>query len=577
MKKSGAFLVRHALEQLGVRFTFGIPGVHNTEIYDELATSQLIRPLLVTHEAAAAFMADAVSRTSDSIGTLVVVPAAGLTHAMSGIGEAFLDGIPMLVISGGIRTDTGRAYQLHQMDQQALMAPVTKAQFKCLSQADIVPTLFEAHRVATTGEPGPVYVEVPVNIQMMKGAAGEWSAPLHMGPAKLPPVQDIEAAAELLAGAGKAGIFAGWGSRGARESLLSIAEMLGAPVATSLQGLSVFPHDHPLHTGMGFGPASVPAAENAFSDIDAMLAVGVRFGEIATGSYGAKPPQNLVHIDINPAVMGANFKASVELVGDASQVMPELAKALHRRLQKAKDYSVLAAGISSDKDKYRQQWLDHDSGARVNPGHFFGSLDAAVPDDVILVADDGNHTFLTAELMPMRGGRSFISPTDFNCMGYCVPATVGARLANPGRVVCGIVGDGGLMMTGFEALTAVANKLGLVWFVFADGELSQIAQMQETTMNRKTCTILPPLDIAALARSVGAAFVAIDSNEDIGQGISESLSLAVENKAVFVRVNIDYSKRTRFTSGAVKTNFASFDLPTKLRLARRALFRKFSG
>lgn len=577
MKKSGAFLVRHALEQLGVRFTFGIPGVHNTEIYDELATSQLIRPLLVTHEAAAAFMADAVSRTSDSIGTLVVVPAAGLTHAMSGIGEAFLDGIPMLVISGGIRTDTGRAYQLHQMDQQALMAPVTKAQFKCLSQADIVPTLFEAHRVATTGEPGPVYVEVPVNIQMMKGTAGEWSAPLHMGSAELPAVQDIEAAAELLAGAGKAGIFAGWGSRGARESLLSIAEMLGAPVATSLQGLSVFPHDHPLHTGMGFGPASVPAAENAFSDIDAMLAVGVRFGEIATGSYGAKPPQNLVHIDINPAVMGANFKASVELVGDASQVMPELAKALHRRLQKAKDYSVLAAGISSDKDKYRQQWLDHDSGARVNPGHFFGSLDAAVPDDVILVADDGNHTFLTAELMPMRGGRSFISPTDFNCMGYCVPATVGARLANPGRVVCGIVGDGGLMMTGFEALTAVANKLGLVWFVFADGELSQIAQMQETTMNRKTCTILPPLDIAALAQSVGAAFVAIESNEDIEQGISESLSLAVENKAVFVRVNIDYSKRTRFTIGAVKTNFASFDMPTKLRLAGRALFRKFSG
>jgi len=577
MKKSGAFLVRHALEQLGVRFTFGIPGVHNTEIYDELATSQLIRPLLVTHEAGAAFMADAVSRTSDSIGTLVVVPAAGLTHAMSGIGEAFLDGIPMLVISGGIRTDTGRAYQLHQMDQQALVAPVTKAQFKCLSQADIVPTLFEAHRVATTGEPGPVYVEVPVNIQMMKGNAGEWSAPLHMGPAELPVVQDIEAAAELLGGAGKAGIFAGWGSRGARESLLSIAEMLGAPVATSLQGLSVFPHDHPLHTGMGFGPASVPAAENAFSDIDAMLAVGVRFGEIATGSYGAKPPQNLVHIDINPAVMSANFKASVELTGDASQVMPELAKALRRRLQKAKDYSVLAAGISSDKDEYTQQWLDHDSGARVNPGRFFGSLDAAVPDDLILVADDGNHTFLTAELMPMRGGRSFISPTDFNCMGYCVPATVGARLANPDRVVCGIVGDGGLMMTGFEALTAVANNLGMVWFVFADGELSQIAQMQETTMNRKTCTILPPLDIAALAQSVGAAFVAIESNEDIEQGISESLSLAVENKAVFVRVNIDYSKRTRFTSGAVKTNFASFDMPTKLRLAGRALFRKFSG
>ena len=577
MKKTGAFLVRYALENLGVRYTFGIPGVHNTEIYDELAGSERIRPLLVTHEAGAAFMADAVSRTGDSIGTLLVVPAAGLTHAMSGMGEAFLDGIPMLVISGGTRTDTGRAYQLHQMDQQALVAPVTKAQFKCLSQAEIVPTLYEAHRVATTGEPGPVYVEVPVNIQMMKGEAGELSAPMPMGPGELPVSRDIEAAAELLAGAGKAGIFAGWGCRGARESLLAIADMLGAPVATSLQGLSVFPHDHPLHTGMGFGPASVPAAENAFSGIDAMLAVGVRFGEIATGSYGAKPPPNLVHIDINPEAIGANFDASMALVGDASLIMPELAEALRQRLQQNKDQSALAGRISSDKNKYRQQWLDHDSETRVNPGRFFEMLDAAMPHDAIIVADDGNHTFLTAELMPMSGTRTFISPTDFNCMGYCVPAAAGARLANPDRVVCGIVGDGGLVMTGFEALTAVANELGVVWFVFADGELSQIAQAQEVTMNRKTCTILPPLDIAAFALSVGAEFVNIDRNEEIEQGINESLSLAADNKAVFVRVNIDYSRKTRFTSGAVKTNFQSFDMATKLRLVGRALYRKFSA
>ena len=577
MKKTGAFLVRYALENLGVRYTFGIPGVHNTEIYDELAVSEQIRPLLVTHEAGAAFMADAVSRTSDTIGTLLVVPAAGLTHAMSGMGEAFLDGIPMLVISGGTRTDTGRAYQLHQMDQQALVAPVTKAQFKCLSQADIVPTLYEAHRVATTGEPGPVYVEVPVNIQMLKGEAGELSAPMPMGPGELPVSQDIEAAAELLAGADKAGIFAGWGCRGARKSLMAIADMLGAPVATSLQGLSVFPHDHPLHTGMGFGPASVPAAEKAFTDIDVMLAVGVRFGEIATGSYGAKPPPNLVHIDINPEVMGANFDTRVALVGDASLIMPKLEEALRQRLQQAKDQSAVATRISTDKNKYRQQWLDHDSETRVNPGRFFEALDAVMPPDAIVVADDGNHTFLAAELMPMSGNRTFISPTDFNCMGYCVPAAAGARLANPDRPVCGIVGDGGLVMTGFEALTAVANELGVVWFVFADGELSQIAQAQEVTMNRKTCTILPPLDIAAFALSVGAEFVNIDRNEDIEQGINKSLSLAADNKAVFVRVNIDYSRKTRFTTGAVKTNFQTFDMATKLRLVGRALYRKFSA
>ncbi len=577
MKKTGASLVRHALEQLGVRYTFGIPGVHNTEIYDELAASDQITPLLVTHEAGAAFMADAVSRCSDSIGTLVVVPAAGLTHAMSGIGEAFLDGIPMLVISGGTRTDTGRAYQLHQMDQQALMAPVTKAQFKCESQADIVPTLYKAHWLATSGEPGPVYVEVPVNIQMLRGQVDQIPDLIHAGPGELPSGQVIDTAAALLEGARKVGIFVGWGARGARDSLQRIADMLGAPVATSLQGLSAFPHEHPMHTGMGFGPASVPAAQHAFADIDAMLAVGVRFGEIATGSYGAEPPSQLVHIDINPEVMGANYEPAVELIGDAAQIVPELEEALRRCLPKARRRASLASRINTDKHKYQQQWLNHDSGTRVNPGRFFRALDKHVPNDAIIVADDGNHTFLVAELMPMSGHRKFISPTDFNCMGYAIPAAAGARLSNPDRVVCGIVGDGGLVMTGFEALTAVANRLGVVYFVFADGELSQIAQAQEISMNRKTCTILPPLDIAAFAKATGAQFVDMDSDDDIEQAIAKSLSLAADKETVFVRVNIDYSKKTCFTSGAVKTNFGTFDAATKLRLAGRAIYRKFKG
>ena len=575
MKKTGASLVRHALEQLGVRYTFGIPGVHNTEIYDELAASEQITPMLVTHEGGAAFMADAVSRCGDSIGTLLLVPAAGLTHAMSGIGEAFLDGIPMLVISGGTRTDTGRAYQLHQMDQQALLAPVTKAQFKCLAQADIVPMLYKAHWLATTGEPGPVYVEIPVNIQILKGQVNEIPPLIHAGPGELPPGQVIDAAAALLEGAGKVGIFVGWGARGARESLVRIADMLGAPVATSLQGLSAFPHEHPMHTGMGFGPASVPAAQHAFADIDAMLAVGVRFGEIATGSYGAVPPARLVHIDINPEVMGANFAAEVELVGDAAQIVPELEESLRRCLPKTRPRASLASRINTDKHKYQQQWINPDSESLVNPGRFFRALDKHAPEDAIIVADDGNHTFMTAELMPMSGQRSFISPTDFNCMGYCIPAAAGASLSNPDRLVCGIVGDGGLVMTGFEALTAVANDLGVVYFVFADGELSQIAQAQEVTLKRKTCTALPPLDISAFAQSTGAEFIDMDSDDDIEQAISSSFSLAANKKVVFVRVNIDYSKKTCFTTGAVKTNFGTFDTATKLRLAGRAIYRRF--
>jgi acetolactate synthase-1/2/3 large subunit len=173
MQRTAARLAREALEQLGVRFTFGSPGVHNTELYDELGASDSITPVLVAHEGGGAFMADAVSRTGAGIGVLAIVPAAGVTHAASGIGEAFLDGIPMLVIAGGVRRDLGRAYQLHDMDQHALLAPITKARWRIERHADVIPVIHEAFRVAMDGEPGPVFVEIPVDLQLMPGDAGD--------------------------------------------------------------------------------------------------------------------------------------------------------------------------------------------------------------------------------------------------------------------------------------------------------------------------------------------------------------------------------------------------------------------
>lgn len=169
MKHTAARLVRHALESIGAEFTFGIPGVHNIELYDELKTSETILPVLVTHEAGAAFMADAVGRIGDSIGVLAIVPAAGITHAMSGIGEAYLDGVPMLVISGGVRTDIEQKFQLHDIDQQALMAPLTKATFRIERYEDAIATIYEAYRTAIGGEPGPVFVELPANLQLLSG------------------------------------------------------------------------------------------------------------------------------------------------------------------------------------------------------------------------------------------------------------------------------------------------------------------------------------------------------------------------------------------------------------------------
>jgi acetolactate synthase-1/2/3 large subunit len=241
MKTTAAALVRHALEQIGVRYTFGIPGVHNIELYDELLGSDSIQPVLVTHEGCGAFMADAISRATDTIGVLAIVPAAGITHAMSGIGEAFLDGVPMLVISGGIRTDMEQSFQLHDVDQQAIMRPLTKAQYKIERYEDAIPVVYEAYKTAVSGEPGPVFIEIPANLQLLTGE------------------QAITEAVSMLASAEQPGLFVGWGARYVTDDLIRIAEHLGAPVATTLQGLAAFPGNHPLHAGMGFGPSAVPA------------------------------------------------------------------------------------------------------------------------------------------------------------------------------------------------------------------------------------------------------------------------------------------------------------------------------
>jgi len=327
MKKTGAALARFALEQLGVSHTFGIPGVHNTELYDELNASPSIQPVLVTHECGAAFMADAFSRTGPSIGTLVIVPAAGVTHAASGIGEAGLDGIPMLILSGGIHSESGRHFQLHDIDQHALLAPITKASFRILSHAEVIPTLYEAYRIATGGEPGPVFVELPYNIGNFLGEVEEM--PAFVAEPSSPPLDPalLRQAARLLVDARKPGLFLGWGAMGAQAELIQLAELLAAPVCTTLQGLSAFPATHPLHVGMGFGDYAVPAAANAFADCDCLLAVGTRFAEIPTGSYSMPVPAKLIHLDINPQVFGANYPARIALAGAAHQLVVRIGPA----------------------------------------------------------------------------------------------------------------------------------------------------------------------------------------------------------------------------------------------------------
>lgn len=568
----------YALEQIGVKHTFGIPGVHNTEIYDELNKSEQIEPVLVTHEGGAAFMADGVSRTSGDIGTLVIVPAAGMTHAMSGIGEAYLDGIPLLVISGGTRRDTGKSYQLHQLDQGKVLDGIIKKYYLISKHEDIIPTIFDAYITAISGEPGPVFVEVPAEIQMFRGEVGQLQEFKDESTSKKPDPGAVKKAVDLLVAAKHPGLFLGWGAKEATGIAVKIAEMLVAPVATTLQGLSVFPGNHPLHTGVGFGPASVPASQKAFKNCDCLLAVATRFGELATGSFGVKTPQNLIHADINPEVFNKNYRASVCIEGDAKAVLEAIYNELQaRNFLPSRDADKLAESIKNNKKKYFAEWKKEMKKDIVSPGFFFEELRKQLPEEAFILTDDGKHTFLTAELFPVYRSKHFVSPTDFNCMGYCIPASIGAKIANPHKTVAAIVGDGAFLMTCMELVTATSQKAGLIVFVFSDGELGQISQFQKIPLNRKTCTILGKVNVEGVATATGAAYLALNNDFENEVIIAEALRLSTAGQPVIVDVNIDYSKRTFLTKGVVKTNLARFPFSEKVRFLGRALKRHVMG
>jgi len=579
MKLTGGAIVVRALEDEGIPFTFGIPGTHNIELYDALAESRTVRAVLVTDEQSASFAADGVWRASGRLACVNVVPGAGLTHALSGIAEAFLDNVPMLVLGCGIRRDTGRAYQLHDMDQQALARPVTKAQMLVESGKDLYPVIRGACRIAREGVPGPVFVEVAANMYLFRhevelpaspesGREGRASA--------VPAPEDAPAlarAAELLNGARQPLLYLGLGAAGAGDHLVRLAERLEAPVATTFQGKGVFPESHPLALWPGFGDAAPPFARAVAQGCDATLAVGCRFGEVATGSYGVAPPQPLVHLDIDPAVPGRNFPTAATLTGDAAVLVPAL---LDRLVQRPPDLA-LRERIAAGRAEVRAAWEKAAGGERVSPWRLLSSLQAQFGPETIFTSDSGNGTFLAVEMLALQRPGKLLAPVDYSCMGYAVPAAIGAKLGRPECPVVALAGDGAFLMTGLELLTAAHLGAAVAVFVLRDRELAQIAQFQSVALNRKTLSELPDFDVAPLAAALGVECLRLDRDADIPAVLQRVAEVTLAGRPVVVDTAIDYTEKTWFTRGVVRTTLGRLPWPDRVRFVARALARKLTG
>lgn len=571
MKTTGGAAVVRALEDEGVPFTFGIPGTHNIELYDALAQSGLVRPILVTDEQSASFMADAVWRASGRLGCVNVVPGAGLTHALSGIAEAFLDTVPLLVLGCGVRTDSGKRFQLHDVDQLAMVRPITKAQLAVQRGTDLYATVRRACRLARSGRPGPVMVEVPANLYLSRHDVDfgfDEAAPSDGGP---DPAQ-LEGAAGLLESARRPLLYLGLGAAPARADIVALAERLEAPVATTIQGKGVFPERHPLSLWPGFGDAAPPFAREIAASCDATLAIGCRFGEVATASYGVTPPTPLIHVDIDPTVPGANYKTDLAIVADAAATIRGLLPRLAARPVDQELRRAIAAGHTV----VREQW-DRAAGSGVAPHRLLRALQERFGPETIFTSDSGNGTFWAMEALVLDAPGKLLAPIDYSCMGYAVPAAIGARLACPATPVVCLAGDGAFLMTGLELLTAAQLGLAVAVFVLRDRELAQIAQFQEIALNRKTCSILPDYDLAPLCRGLGIECIGLRDDAGLPAVLERAERSLAAGQPVVVDVAIDYSTKTYFTRGVVKTNLGRLSWPDRLRLVARALGRRVLG
>lgn len=571
MKMTGGDIAVRALEDEGIPFTFGIPGTHNIELYDSLSRSTSVRPILVTDEQSASFMADGVSRASGKLGVVNVVPGAGLTHALSGIAEAWMDGIPMLVLACGIhRGDTAKAFQLHDVDQLAIARPVTKAQLRPDKGSEIYATLRRACRLARSVPPGPVIVEIPGNFYLTRHEP-EFDAALDAPPAPArPSAEQFDKARSLLSASRRPLLYLGLGAAGAGRDLVNLAERLEAPVATTIQGKGVFPENHPLWLWCGFGAAAPPFVQKIAGERDLTLAIGCRFAEVGTAGYGLVPPGKLVHVDAAPSVLGRNFPAELAIASDAAI----FTAALLSELQPRSTDTAMRQAIREGHAEVQAGWEKWGNGEQVAPPRLLKALQTLLGPDAVYTTDSGNGTFLAMECLRLERPRSFLAPVDYSCMGYSVPGALGAALACPDRPVVALAGDGAFLMTGLELLTAAQLQLPVMVLVLRDRELAQIAQFQQTALARKECSVLPDLDFSALSRSVGAEYYLMSRDAEIETVLKQARTATQAGRPVLVEVAIDYSQKTYFTRGVVRTFLGRLPWLDRLHFVTRALTRR---
>lgn len=525
MQLTGAQALIESLKKEGVDTIFGYPGGTVLPIYDVLFKEKAIKHILTRHEQGAAHAADGYARATGKVGVCIATSGPGATNTITGIATAFMDSIPMVVITGQVATSLIGRDSFQEADVTGITQPITKHNYLVKSVEEIPRVVKEAFHIASTGRPGPVVIDIAKDAQVNKlnfKYPDKVALPGYKPTLKGHPRQ-LKAAAKMISLAKRPVIYAGGGviSSGAAAELTEFAKKCNIPVTTTLMGLGAFPEDDNLALHM-LGMHGTAYANHAVQECDLLIAIGARFDDRVTGHLPSFAPKaKHIHVDIDPAEIGKNVRVDVPVVGDVKQTLKDLNALIPAKPGR---HEAWLKQVEEWKKKFPLKYKD--SGA-IKPQYVVEMIHEVTKGEAIICTEVGQHQMWAAQHYKYVKPRTWISSGGLGTMGYGFPAAIGAQIGQPDKVVFDIAGDGSIQMNIQELTTAVINKLPIKIVVLDNCFLGMVRQWQELLYDKRysQTNLCANPDLVKVAEAFGAAAMRITDPKDVKKALQDALKI----------------------------------------------------
>ncbi len=559
IRMTGAQALVRALEKVGADVVFGLPGGAILPAYDPLLDSDEVRHILVRHEQGAGHAATGYAQATGRTGVCMATSGPGATNLVTPIADAYMDSVPLVAITGQVSTSLIGTDGFQEADISGITLPVTKHNFLVTKAEDIARTIAEAFHLASTGRPGPVLVDIAKDA-MQAQTDFSWPVPLDLPgyhPVTRPHSRQVREAARMMTGAQRPVLYCGGGiiKAGAAPELLTLAELTGIPVVTTLMARGAFPDGHPQHLGMP-GMHGTVAAVGALQKADLIIALGARFDDRVTGNLASfAPDAAIVHADIDPAEISKNRRADVPIVGDCREVISDLITAVRAEHQAGKqgDHSAWWAQLDALRTTYPLGYEEPADGT-LAPQYVIKRIGEIGGPEAVYVAGVGQHQMWAAQFISYQHPRTWLNSGGLGTMGYAVPAAMGAKVGRPDACVWAIDGDGCFQMTNQELATCALEGIPVKVAIINNGNLGMVRQWQTLFYNERysntdlrragTSANLPgavpgnaepagagPLagtrvpDFVKLAEAYGCAGIRCEKPEDVDAVINQAMEI----------------------------------------------------